>query len=81
MYGKHSGRLRRLITPRLNLTGGAHCGGNRRVFTVSARGGFRLAVLASRVNYHEGDIERVKKLEFQDGLEMAVLPKARIKLS
>jgi len=43
-----------------------------------ARGEFRLALLASRVNYHEGDIERVKKLEFQDGLEMAVLPKARI---
>lgn len=43
-----------------------------------ARGEFRLAVLASRVNYHAGDIERVKKLEFQDGVEMALLPKARI---
>jgi hypothetical protein len=43
-----------------------------------ARGEFRLALLASRVNYHAGDIERVKRLEFQDGLEMAVLPKARI---
>ncbi len=40
----------------------------------------QLALLASYVVYYEGVIERVKRLNFQDGYELAWLPKTKISL-
>ncbi|MDQ7784984.1 MAG: hypothetical protein RDU20_19020 [Desulfomonilaceae bacterium] len=37
----------------------------------------QVAVLASYVLYHEGTIEKLKRLDFQDGYEIAWLPKGK----
>jgi hypothetical protein len=46
-----------------------------------ALGELRLAFLASHVSYREGVIERIKRLDFHDGYEVAVLPKWRLALA
>lgn len=40
----------------------------------------QLAVLASYVLYYEGNTERIKRLDFRDGYEVAWLPKSKLKL-
>jgi hypothetical protein len=42
-----------------------------------AQGEVQMALLASYVIYYEGNIERLKKLNFHDGYELAWLPKGR----
>ncbi|MBI5250068.1 MAG: acyloxyacyl hydrolase [Desulfomonile tiedjei] len=42
-----------------------------------AIGEVQLATLASYVLYYEGQIERLKKLDFRDGYELAWIPKGR----
>jgi len=44
-------------------------------------GEFQIALLASYVFYYGGTIERIKKLDFRDGYELAWLPKGRFSLS
>jgi hypothetical protein len=42
-----------------------------------AVGEVQVAMLASYVSYHEGNLERLKRLDFRDGYELAWLPKGR----
>ncbi|MEW6351263.1 MAG: acyloxyacyl hydrolase [Thermodesulfobacteriota bacterium] len=42
-----------------------------------AMGEVQLAMLASYVFYHEGTVERIKKLNFEDGFEFGCIPKGR----
>jgi hypothetical protein len=42
-----------------------------------AMGEVQVALLASYVFYYEGNIERIKKLDFHDGYELAWVPKGR----
>jgi hypothetical protein len=42
-----------------------------------AQGEIQMALLASYVFYYEGNIERLKKLNYHDGYELAWLPKGR----
>jgi hypothetical protein len=45
-----------------------------------AVGEVQVALLASYVVYYEGNIERIKKLDFHDGYELAWVPKGRFTL-
>lgn len=38
---------------------------------------FQFAVLGSYVVYYQGDVERIKRLDFRDGYELAWLPKSK----
>lgn len=44
----------------------------------STIGELQLAMLASYILYYEGNVERVKKLDFRDGYELAWIPKGKI---
>jgi len=46
-----------------------------------AIGEVQFAVLGSYVFYYEGDLERMKRLDFHDGYELAGLPKGRFTFS
>lgn len=46
-----------------------------------ALGELQIAMLASYVFYYEGTIERIKRLNFRDGYELAWLPKGRVSFS
>lgn len=47
---------------------------------VAGKGEFQVAFLASHVSYKGGHIERLKRLDFHDGYELGVLPKAFVTL-
>ncbi|MCA1960517.1 MAG: acyloxyacyl hydrolase [Desulfomonile sp.] len=50
------------------------------VLPASGKGQFQLSLLASHVSYKGGHIERIKRLDFHDGYELGVLPKAIVEL-
>jgi len=50
------------------------------VLPASGKGQFQLSFLASHVSYKGGHVERIKRLDFHDGYELGVLPKAIVEL-
>lgn len=47
---------------------------------LAGRGQLQMALLASHVSYKGGHVERLKRLDFHDGYELGVLPKAFVAL-
>jgi hypothetical protein len=49
-----------------------------RTYLGTALGEFQVAMLGSFISYNEGVVEKVKQLKYEDGFELAWMPKSRL---